>query len=100
MNRRILLATVGALTLGLSTGLAHAQDKPSEKVLRYAFQIAETGFDPAQISDLYSRIAARNMFEALYDFDYLARPVVVIPRSAEALPVIADDFRTFTDEVF
>ena len=29
MNRRILLATVGALTLGLSTGLAHAQDKPT-----------------------------------------------------------------------
>lgn len=29
MNRRILLATVGALTLGMSIGLAHAQDKPT-----------------------------------------------------------------------
>jgi hypothetical protein len=25
------------------------------KVLRYAFRVAETGFDPAQITDLYSR---------------------------------------------
>ncbi len=29
MNRRILLATVGALTLGMSTGMARAQDKPT-----------------------------------------------------------------------
>nr|WP_295777797.1 ABC transporter substrate-binding protein [Rhodoferax sp.] len=78
---------------------AHAQDKAGEKVLRYAFEIAETGFDPAQISDLYSRIAARNMFESLYDFDYLARPVEVIPRTAEALPVITDNFRTFTIKI-
>ena len=26
-------------------------DKPGERVLRYAFQVAETGFDPAQIND-------------------------------------------------
>ena len=30
-----------------------------EKVLRYAFQVAETGFDPAQVSDIYSRIVHR-----------------------------------------
>ena len=28
---------------------------PARKVLRYAFRVAETGFDPAQINDLYSR---------------------------------------------
>ena len=89
----------GLLLILAALNGAHAQDKPGEKVLRYAFQIAETGFDPAQISDLYSRIAARNMFEALYDFDYLARPVVVIPRSAEALPVIADNYRSFTVKI-
>ena len=44
------------------------------KVLRYAFDVAETGFDPAQISDLYSRICNAHIFEALYRFDYLARP--------------------------
>jgi hypothetical protein len=37
-------------------------------------RIAETGFDPAQISDLYSRIVTAHMFEALYKYDYLARP--------------------------
>ena len=35
---------------------AVAQEANGQKVLRYAFEIAETGFDPAQITDLYSRV--------------------------------------------
>ena len=34
------------------------------KVLRYAFPVAETGFDPAQVTDLYSNIVIAHMFEA------------------------------------
>ncbi|NBX90140.1 MAG: hypothetical protein EBQ86_08620 [Betaproteobacteria bacterium] len=45
-------------------GNSSAQTKPPEKVLRYAFEVAETGFDPAQLSDAYSRIATENMFDA------------------------------------
>ena len=67
------------------------------KVLRYAFIAAETGFDPAKISDLYSRICTAHMFEALYRFDYLARlPSKVVPHAAAAMPEISDDFRTWT----
>ena len=37
-------------------GAPAAATRPARsKVLRYAFRVAETGFDPAQISDLYSR---------------------------------------------
>ncbi len=68
----------------------------TEKLLRYAFQAAETGFDPAQIVDLYSRIITSNMFDALYGYDYLARPAKVIPVLAEGMPEISPDFRTYT----
>ena len=69
----------------------------SSKVLRYAFLVAETGFDPAKLSDLYSRICTSHMFEALYRFDYLARsPSKVVPHVAAGMPEIADDFRTWT----
>ena len=81
-----------------ATGL-QAQTKPGEKVLRYAFEIAETGFDPAQISDLYSSIVCGNIFDALYGYDFLARPSKVIPKVAIALPVISDDFRTYTIKI-
>ncbi len=72
-----------------------AQKKPApDKVLHYAFQIAETGFDPAQLSDLYSRIATANIFDALYTYDYLARPIQMRPRMAAGMPSTSDDLRT------
>ena len=83
----------------LGSGGLHAQDRANEKVLRYAFEVAETGFDPAQISDVYSRIATASMFDSLYDYDYLARPVKVRPRVAAGMPVIRDDFRTYTIQI-
>ena len=78
---------------------AHAQSQPKEKVLRYGFEIAETGFDPIQISDLYSRIATGAMFDALYGYDFLARPAKIVPKTAVGLPVISEDFRTFTVKI-
>ena len=83
----------------LGAGTPHAQQRPTEKVLHYAFQIAETGFDPAQLSDLYSRIVTANIFDALYGYDYLARPVKVKPNVALGMPVISDDFRTYTVKI-
>ena len=65
------------------------------KVLRYAFRIAETGFDPAQISDLYSRTLAANIFEAPYQYEFLARPVRLRPATAAAMPEGSADFKTF-----
>jgi ABC-type transport system substrate-binding protein len=71
-----------------------AADPP--KVLRYAFPIAETGFDPVQLSDLYSRTVTAGIFEAPLAFDFLDRPVRMKPLTAAAMPEISDDFKTFT----
>ena len=65
-------------------------------VLRYAFPAAETGFDPPQLSDLYSNFLAANIFETPLTYDYLARPVKVIPNTAEALPEVSADGLTWT----
>jgi len=65
-------------------------------VLRYAFQIAETGMDPVQIVDLYSRILTAHIFEGLYDYDHLARPFLIRPAAAAAMPEVSEDFRTWT----
>ncbi len=87
-------AALLAAALTVLTGTAGAA--APEKVLRYAFPVAETGFDPAQLNDLYSRIITANIFEALYGYDYLARPAKVKPVLAEAMPEVSPDFRTFT----
>ena len=73
-----------------------AEGAAAKKVLRYAIRIAETGFDPAQVSDLYSRTITAGIFDAPLRFDYLARPVRLKPATAESLPEISADFKTLT----
>ncbi len=68
----------------------------AEKVLRYAFPVAETGFDPVQLSDLYSISLVANIFESLYEYDYLARPFKMRPLLATAMPEVSNNFKTWT----
>ncbi|MBL8341749.1 MAG: bicyclomycin resistance protein [Rubrivivax sp.] len=70
-----------------------------KKVLRYAFPIAETSFDPAQITDLYSRTVVAAILEAPLEYAFLARPVTMRPSTLEAMPEVSADFRTFTFRV-
>ncbi len=79
-----------------AAGISHAAPAESPKTLRYAFRIAETGFDPAYITDLYSRIVAANMFDAPLEFEFLASPVRLRPNTLAQMPEISADFKTFT----
>jgi ABC-type transport system substrate-binding protein len=76
--------------------LSAAPAARAEHVLRYAFPVAETGFDPAKISDLYSRTITGQIFEALFFYDHLARPARVRPLTAAAAPEVSDDFKRYT----
>jgi ABC-type transport system substrate-binding protein len=67
----------------------------AEKVLRYAFLVAETGFDPVQINDLYSSIILGHIYDPPLTYDYLARPVKVKPNTAE-LPEVSADGKVWT----
>jgi len=66
------------------------------KVIRHAFPAAETGFDPAGAQDLYSAQIEQVIFETLLSYDYLARPAKLVPLTAEALPQVTDDGKTYT----
>jgi ABC-type transport system substrate-binding protein len=88
-----LAAQAGALPIGPASAAA------PQTVLRYAFEVAETGLDPAKISDLYSRTLTPHIFEGLYRYDHLARPVKIKPLTADGMPVVSDDFRVWTVKV-
>ena len=79
-------------------GPAAAADAPlpGAGVLRYAFPVAETGFDPPQISDVYSAFVIANIFDTPLTYDYLARPSKVIPNTTEGMPEISPDGLTWT----
>jgi ABC-type transport system substrate-binding protein len=96
MKRRHWLRAAAAMPWAGGWWRRAAAQPAGPKVLRYAFSVAETGFDPAQVNDLYSRIVTSHVFEAPYKYDYLARPCTVQPNTAVALPEVSDDFRTWT----
>jgi ABC-type transport system substrate-binding protein len=87
------------LTAAAAAGLPAPGSAQGKRVFRWAFNAGETGFDPAQISDLYSNYVVANVFESPLQYDYLARPAVIKPRTAVAMPEISADFRTITVRV-
>jgi ABC-type transport system substrate-binding protein len=86
-------ASSGALAAPISKAA------PGQRVLRYAFRVAETGFDPAQINDAYSRYVTAHIFESLYCYDYLARPGKIVPLVADGMPLVEDNYRQWTFKV-
>ena len=75
---------------------ASAPNAAPQKVLRYAFLVAETSLDPVKINDLYSRTLTPHIFEALFQYDPLARPIKIRPLTAAGEAQPSDDFRTWT----
>ncbi len=72
---------------------------PAQNVLHIALRTSETGFDPAQISDLYSRTITSHMFEAPYTYDHLARPYKIKPATADGMPESSPDFKVWTVKI-
>ncbi len=101
MKRRQTLALGAATGAALALPALAQQASPppassSQRVLRYAFVAAETNFDPAQLNDVYSITVTSHIFEALYNYDHLARPPKVVPLVAAAMPEITPDFKVWT----
>jgi len=100
VSKRQLVALwlAGLLCTALSSQ-AQPTVAPAQKVLRYAFEVAETNLDPARILDLYSRTLTPHIFEGLYTYDHLARPVKVKPLTADGMPQASADFRVWTIKI-
>ncbi|MES2129194.1 MAG: ABC transporter substrate-binding protein [Pseudomonadota bacterium] len=85
----------GALC-ALLVAAAPAPAADAVKTLHYIIPAAETGFDPATFRDLYSGHVVQAVFETLYSYDYLARPVAVAPHTAVGMPQVSADGKTYT----
>jgi ABC-type transport system substrate-binding protein len=102
IDRRKFIGAASAAALGAATvpelagAAGPAGSVAGRKILRVPFVSAETGFDPARISDLYSRTVIAHILEAPYCYDQLAMPVKVRTLTAAALPEISEDFRVWT----
>src|SRR5258706_15993654 len=93
VTERLACATFVVL-VAFSSKAALAAD--ANKVLRLVFPTAETGFDPARVSDLYSNTVNEAIFDRLLTYDYLARPAKLVPMAAETMPEVTENGRVYT----
>jgi ABC-type transport system substrate-binding protein len=92
-----LLHVCLAVALVLCVAAVRATDSP--KTLHVAMGIAETSFDPGFASDAASDAIIANIFDAMLDYDYLARPVRLVPRALEAVPLAEEGGRSYLCKV-
>ena len=84
-----------AAAAGMIMAAAWAWAAAPVKTLHYILPAAEASFDPALGRDLYTGHITEAIFETLYTYDYLARPVQLAPETAAALPEVAADGKTY-----
>lgn len=89
------LRDVAAAEMGRAVGAAAA----AEKVLRVELRGAESSLDPAQATDVYSAALIQSIYETPLIYDYLARPVRLVPGVLASLPRSADDGRTWVLDI-
>jgi len=96
-RRRLSLGCLTVAALAVLAALARpAVAADSVKTLRVTFSIAESSFDPQFSSDAPSDSIVDNIFDTMLTYDYLARPVKLVPRALESMPEVTDGGSTYT----
>ena len=65
-------------------------------VYRVAYSSAVKSIDPATAGDTTSASIQGNMYEGLYTYHFLKRPVEVVCQLAESMPAVSEDGLTYT----
>jgi oligopeptide transport system substrate-binding protein len=85
IRRSFAAALIGAC---LAAAAIDACAADLRKVVRYALKSAESKLDPQAESDEASGSINESIFDSLLEYDYLARPAKLRPRTAVALPEV------------
>lgn len=111
---KLLQARHGLVSLALSSltalstihGPALAQTSSAKgtpenkvKLIRQAFEAADDGFDMVKTQNHYSGWVAEAIFEPLLSYDYMARPLKLIPLTSKTLPKLREDGRVLEFEI-
>lgn len=88
--------TLAVLLAACLVALPQATAADPDKVLRYAFRVAESSFDPVVASDIYSHTVMEGMFDPMLAYDYLAQPLKLIPNTLRELPQVEEGGTLFT----
>ena len=85
----------------MTSGYTAFAQSPAQanKVLHVAFEAPDGGFDMVKTYNYYSGNVGENIFEPLSSYDYMARPLKLVPRTAIALPSIEQEGKVYTFKI-
>ncbi len=92
---RIAAACATLLTLFAPLNTA-PQAATQLKVLKTVMRTSETGFDCQRLSDVYSNAICEQIFDTVLEYDYLARPVKLVPNLLKEMPQPEADGMVYT----
>ncbi len=95
MDGKALLALALCLPVLLSACGKPAPEVGATRVFRHSEDGAPTSLDPLQSANAQSAMLVRNCYDTLYAYQYLARPYVLKPNLARALPEVSADGLTY-----
>lgn len=91
-----------SLVFALSGGVCGASGTSTAgqgKVLHVLFTTPESSLDPAVASDISSLSLSENIFDPMLRYDYLARPVKLVPNTLSKMPTVSDDGLVYTFQI-
>lgn len=94
-----LFASICVALVSLTMQVPALAKADPNKHLNLSFETADDGFDMARTNSLYTIWLVEAVFESLLTYDYLARPIKLIPGTAEAMPEVSDGGKTYTFKV-
>lgn len=91
-------AALGVLALWTAVGGCRKASQPADgkMVIRLPLFTRIQTLDCGNLTDVYSLSIASQIYESLYEYHYLKRPVELVPLLAEEMPEISDDHLTYT----
>jgi oligopeptide transport system substrate-binding protein len=100
LNVVLFQAIVGVVfSLNFSYSILAQTPQAPQKVVRIAMQSSESGFDCAVESSEFTGTLCDSIFDSLLQYDHLARPALLQPRTAAAMPKISADGRIYTIKI-
>ncbi|MCL2330128.1 MAG: ABC transporter substrate-binding protein [Phycisphaerae bacterium] len=96
----IVLILVFGPVLFLASRAKHELGRYAGKTVLYnSFPAKLKTIDPCVANDVYGAALLEDVYEGLYAYHYLKRPVEVIPLLAEGMPDVSADGKTYTVKI-
>lgn len=89
--RRVQVVTVLLLVQLITIGCTFKSKIDPPNTLHLISEAKIKGLDPIYADDTYAGVESSLVYESLYQYHYLKRPYVIVPKLAETMPEVSPD---------